>query len=209
MYSVKEMFLSLQGEGAQAGRAMVFLRFAGCNLWSGREEDRASAVCSFCDTDFIGTDGQNGAKFAEAEDVVAAAEMLWTADDGPKWVVATGGEPTLQLDAELVDAFHRAGWLMAIETNGTMPVPPGVDWVCVSPKADAKVVQTAGDELKLVYPQERNRPEDFASMSFTHRFLQPCDGAELAENTRAAVAYCLAHPEWRLSVQTHKVVGID
>ena len=209
MYSVKEMFLSLQGEGAQAGRTMVFLRFAGCNLWSGREEDRATAVCSFCDTDFVGTDGQNGSKFVDAEAVVAAAERLWTAGDGPKWVVATGGEPTLQLDVALVDAFHRAGWLMAIETNGTKPVPPGVDWVCVSPKADAEVVQTAGDELKLVYPQGLNRPEDFAEMNFSHRFLQPCDGAELAENTRAAVAYCLAHPEWRLSVQTHKMVGID
>ena len=209
VYSVKEMYLTLQGEGGQAGRAMVFVRFAGCNLWSGREADRARAVCRFCDTDFVGTDGPGGGRFADGDALAEAAASLWGARKGERWVVCTGGEPTLQLDAALVEAFHARGFRVAIETNGTLLVAPGVDWICVSPKADAPLVQRSGDEIKLVYPQAENRPEDFESLEFAHRFLQPCDGPEAEANTRAAVAYCLEHPQWRLSVQTHKVVGID
>jgi 7-carboxy-7-deazaguanine synthase (Cx14CxxC type) len=209
-YAVKEMFYTLQGEGAQAGRAAVFCRFAGCNLWSGREQDRAGAVCNFCDTDFVGTDGKGGGKFAGAAELAAAVAALWPAGAGGKpYVVCTGGEPLLQLDAPLIDALHAAGFEVAVETNGTQAAPPGLDWICVSPKADAPLVLTSGDELKLVYPQPLAPPERFAGLDFEHFFLQPMDSVLKAEHTRAAVAYCMAHPQWRLSVQMHKVVGID
>lgn len=209
-YAVKEMFYTLQGEGAQAGRAAVFCRFAGCNLWSGREQDRSDAVCNFCDTDFVGTDGQGGGKFATAEALAEAVEAKWPQGAGGRpYVVCTGGEPLLQLDAPLIDAFHRAGFEVAVETNGTQAAPPGLDWICVSPKADAPLVLTQGDELKLVYPQPLAPPERFAGLDFRHFFLQPMDSVLKAEHTRAAVAYCMAHPQWRLSVQMHKVVGID
>ena len=206
-YAVKEMFLTLQGEGGQAGRAAVFCRFAGCNLWSGREADRASAVCTFCDTDFVGMDGVGGARFADAADLVMAAAALWQGGDH-RLVVCTGGEPMLQLDSTLVAAFHAAGFEMAIETNGTLPVVEGVDWLCVSPKADAAVVQTSGQELKLVYPQKGVDPARFSGLAFERFYLQPMDGPDRLANTEAAIAYCLAHPQWRLSVQTHKYLGI-
>ena len=215
-YAVKEMFYTLQGEGAQAGRAAVFCRFAGCNLWSGREADRAGAVCSFCDTDFVGTDGQGGGKLATPEQLADAVAALWpagagnAADAGGKpYVVCTGGEPLLQLDTPLIDALHARGFEIAVETNGTQAAPPGLDWICVSPKADAPLVLTKGDELKLVYPQRLARPEQFAGLDFTHFFLQPMDSAQQSAHTRAAIDYCLAHPQWRLSVQMHKVVGIE
>jgi 7-carboxy-7-deazaguanine synthase (Cx14CxxC type) len=210
-YSVKEIFYTLQGEGAQAGRPAVFCRFAGCNLWSGREEDRADAVCTFCDTDFVGTDGQGGGKFRTAAELARAISAQWPADDrsGTRYVVCTGGEPLLQLDAPLIDALHEAGFEVAVETNGTQPAPSGLDWICVSPKAGAPVVLTEGSELKLVYPQPLAMPERFESLRFAHFFLQPMDGPSQAENTRAAIAYCLAHPRWRLSLQTHKIIGID
>jgi 7-carboxy-7-deazaguanine synthase len=208
-YAVKEMFYTLQGEGAQAGRAAVFCRFAGCNLWSGREADRAQAVCNFCDTDFVGTDGPGGGKFATPRALAEAVSAKWPrAAGGRPYVVCTGGEPLLQLDAPLVDALHAAGFEVAVETNGTQAPPPGLDWICVSPKADAPLVLTAGDELKLVYPQPLAPPERFAQLAFRHFFLQPMDSVLKAEHTRAAVAYCMAHPQWRLSVQMHKVVGI-
>ncbi|MBV8605665.1 MAG: 7-carboxy-7-deazaguanine synthase [Pelomonas sp.] len=211
MYSVKEIFYTLQGEGAQAGRAAVFCRFAGCNLWSGREQDRAGAVCTFCDTDFVGTDGQNGGKFATAEALADAVASFWPADaaGGRRYVVCTGGEPLLQLDAAAIDALHARGFEVAVETNGTQPAPPGLDWICVSPKADAELVLTRGDELKLVFPQPLARPERFAALAFAHFFLQPMDSLLKARHTRDAVAYCMEHPQWRLSVQMHKVVGID
>ena len=209
MYSVKEIFLTLQGEGAQAGRVAVFVRFAGCNLWNGRERDRASAVCTFCDTDFVGTDGQGGGKFETADDIVDAASALWPAGQGEKWVVLTGGEPMLQVDDALIAALHRRGFRIAIETNGTLPVPDSIDWICVSPKARARVVQTSGDELKLVFPQTGNRPQDFEGYDFDNFFLQPCDGPEARENAQACIAYCLSNPQWRLSTQTHKIHGID
>ena len=213
-YSVKEMYLTLQGEGAQTGRAAVFLRFAGCNLWSGREQDRASAVCTFCDTDFVGTDGPGGGKFVDEDALVEAVARLWPEGQGERWVVCTGGEPLLQLDAPLIAAFHKAGFKVAVETNGTISAPEGLDWICVSPKADAEVVLRKGDELKLVHPQAGNRPEDFAALEFRHFFLQPCDPLDGSQgkaraNTRACIDYCLAHPQWRLSTQTHKVLGID
>jgi 7-carboxy-7-deazaguanine synthase len=209
-YAVKELFYTLQGEGGQAGRAAVFCRFAGCNLWSGREQDRADAVCSFCDTDFVGTDGPGGGKFADADALAAAVAAQWpTRAGGRPYVVCTGGEPLLQLDTPLIDALHRAGFEVAVETNGTQPAPPGLDWICVSPKADAPLVLTAGDELKLVYPQPLAPPERFEQLDFRHFFLQPMDGVLQKTNTRAAVAYCMAHPRWRLGVQMHKVVGID
>jgi 7-carboxy-7-deazaguanine synthase (Cx14CxxC type) len=209
-YAVKEMFYTLQGEGAQAGRAAVFCRFAGCNLWSGREADRSLAVCSFCDTDFVGTDGQGGGKFATPGQLADAIAALWPAGAGGKpYVVCTGGEPLLQLDTPLIDALHARGFEIAVETNGTQPVPPGLDWICVSPKADAPLVLTRGDELKLVYPQLLARPEQFAGLDFRHFFLQPMDSAQQSAHTRAAIDYCLAHPQWRLSVQMHKVVGIE
>ena len=208
-YAVKEIFLTLQGEGAHAGRAAVFCRFSGCNLWSGREEDRAKATCQFCDTDFIGTDGPGGGKFVTAAALAEAVDHAWPAPgEGSRLVVCTGGEPLLQLDAALVDAFHARGFEVAVETNGTQPVPPGLDWICVSPKAGAEIVLTSGDELKLVYPQPAAMPERFEHLAFRHHFLQPMDGPRQTENTQAAMAYCLAHPRWRLSVQTHKVLGI-
>ena len=211
-YAVKEIFYTLQGEGAQAGRAAVFCRFAGCNLWSGRESDRATAVCTFCDTDFVGTDGQNGGKFASADALADAVAARWPGGvagaAGRPYVVCTGGEPLLQLDDALVEAFHARGFEVAVETNGTQPAPAGLDWICVSPKADAPLLLTAGDELKLVYPQPLARPERFAGLAFDHFFLQPMDGPDRAANTDRAVAYCLGHPEWRLSLQTHKLLGI-
>ncbi|WP_291158450.1 7-carboxy-7-deazaguanine synthase [Gemmatimonas sp. UBA7669] len=209
-YTVKECFYTLQGEGVNAGRAAVFCRFAGCNLWTGREADRASAVCTFCDTDFVGV-GPDGGKFATAEALAAFVKSRWPADapaDVRPFVVCTGGEPLLQLDAAAVDALHAAGFEVAVETNGTQPAPPGLDWICVSPKADAPLVLTSGHELKLVYPQDKAPPERFTGLDFQHFLLQPMDGPEQAANTRAALAYCLAHPRWRLSVQTHKTLGI-
>lgn len=209
-YSVKELFYTLQGEGAQTGRAAVFCRFAGCNLWSGREQDRADAACTFCDTDFVGTDGVGGGKFTSADALADAIAARWPADaSGRRYVVCTGGEPLLQLDGALIDALHARGFEVAVETNGTQPAPPGLDWICVSPKGSAPLVLTHGDELKLVYPQPDAPPERFAQLDFRHFFLQPMDGILKADATRRAVAYCLAHPQWRLGLQTHKVVGID
>jgi len=255
MYSVKEIFYTLQGEGAQTGRAAVFLRFAGCNLWSGREADRATAVCQFCDTDFADTDGPGGRKFASAEELAAAVEEKWLAgpdgkatadpslrppaaadglaqDDkrnaGPstaplaksasgfaqddrslgRFVVCTGGEPLLQLDAALIEALHARGFEIAVETNGTIAAPRGLDWICVSPKAGAALQQRSGDELKLVYPQSGAEPAAFEALAFRHFFLQPMDGPRREANTQAALEYCLAHPRWRLSLQTHKLLGI-
>ncbi len=212
-YSVKTIYFTLQGEGAQTGRPSVFLRFAGCNLWSGREEHRADAVCRFCDTEFVGTDGPGGGKFASADELAAAVAARWpdSASASQPYVVCTGGEPLLQLDAPLIDALHAAGFEIGVETNGTIAAPEGIDWLCVSPKANAPLAQTRGDELKLVYPQAEAeaQPEQFADLEFDNFFLQPCDDAGLAANTRAAVDYCLAHPQWRLSVQTHKMIGID
>lgn len=207
-YAVKEIFLSLQGEGAQAGRAAVFCRFAGCNLWSGREEDRADAECRFCDTDFVGTDGVGGGRFASAGELAAAIEGAWPAGADHRFVVFTGGEPLLQLDNMLISAVHARGFEAAVETNGTLPPPDGLDWVCVSPKAGVPLVARAGSELKLVFPQDGLHLEDLAGLAFSHFWLQPMDGKDLAENTAAAIAYCLKHPRWRLSLQTHKFVGI-
>ncbi len=208
MYTVKEIFYTLQGEGVHAGRPAVFCRFSGCNLWTGREADRGSATCTFCDTDFVGV-GPDGGRFATPEALAEAVADRWPAGAGGRpYVVCTGGEPLLQLDAAAVDAFHRQGFEVAVETNGTQSVPAGIDWVCVSPKADAPLAVTGGDELKLVYPQELAPPERFAGMGFRHFLLQPMDGTALAANTAAAVAYCLAHPGWRLSLQTHKVTGV-
>lgn len=209
-YSVKERYFTLQGEGAQTGRAAVFLRFAGCNLWSGREEHRASAVCRFCDTDFVGTDGEGGGKFADAASLAEAVAATWAGRRGVPYVVCTGGEPLLQLDTALIAALHDRGFEIGVETNGTIAAPAGIDWLCVSPKADAPLVQRSGDELKLVYPQAepQAQPERFAGLSFRHFFLQPCDDDDRAANTRAAIDYCLAEPQWRLSLQTHKFTGI-
>ena len=208
-YAVKEIFYTLQGEGANAGRPAVFCRFAGCNLWSGREEDRATATCQFCDTDFVGTDGDGGGKFASADDLANAISKAWTGNGGAqRFVVCTGGEPLLQIDAALIAALHARDFKIAVETNGTIAAPEGLDWICVSPKADADLVQTSGDELKLVYPQERGAPERFETLNFTHRFLQPMDGPARNANSRAAIDYCLAHPAWRLSMQSHKYLGI-
>jgi 7-carboxy-7-deazaguanine synthase len=207
-YAVKEIFLTLQGEGGQAGRAAVFCRFAGCNLWSGREQDRADAVCTFCDTDFVGMDGVGGGRFADAEALAGAVEAAWEGGPENRLVVLTGGEPLLQVDEGLIAALHGRGFSLALETNGTIEAPAGVDWVCVSPKAQAEVVQTSGQELKLVYPQADVDPARFEGLAFERFLLQPMDGPALAENTRAAIAYCLAHPRWRLSVQTHKYLGI-
>ncbi len=209
-YTVKEIFYTLQGEGFHAGRPAVFCRFSGCNLWSGREEDRAAAVCTFCDTDFVGV-GPDGGKFATPEALAEAVAARWpTGAGGRPFVVCTGGEPLLQLDEPAVAALHARGFEVAVETNGTQAPPPGLDWICVSPKAGAALAVTGGDELKLVFPQEHEqaRPERFAGMAFAHFFLQPMDGPEAAETTAGAVAYCLAHPQWRLSVQTHKALGI-
>ena len=207
-YSVKEIFLTLQGEGGQAGRAAVFCRFSGCNLWSGREQDRAKAVCSFCDTDFVGTDGVGGGKFESAQALAGAVEAAWTGGPRARLVVITGGEPMLQLDEVLIEALHGRGFSIAVESNGTIAAPPGVDWLCVSPKADSLIVQTRGQELKLVYPQLGVDPARFEGLDFERFYLQPMDGPDQAANTAAAVAYCLAHPQWRLSVQTHKYLGL-
>jgi 7-carboxy-7-deazaguanine synthase len=209
-YSVKEMFLTLQGEGGQAGRAAVFLRFAGCNLWSGREQDRHKAACRFCDTDFVGVDGAGGGKFASAETLAADAAAVWGEGAARRLVVCTGGEPLLQLDPRLIAALHAHGFEIAVETNGTLAAPDSLDWICVSPKAAQPLVQTSGQELKLVFPQPEPeaRPERFAHLAFERFWLQPMDGPDLAANTAAAVAYCLAHPQWRLSLQTHKLIGI-
>ncbi len=207
-YSVKEIFLTLQGEGGQAGRAAVFCRFAGCNLWTGREQDRAGAVCTFCDTDFVGTDGPGGGKFATPEALADAVAAAWTGPAEQRLVVCTGGEPLLQLDAPLIEALHARGFSIALETNGTLAVPPGVDWICVSPKADAALAQTCGQELKLVYPQKGVDPARFEGLDFERFWLQPMDGPDRAAATQAAIAYCLEHPRWRLSVQTHKYLGI-
>jgi 7-carboxy-7-deazaguanine synthase (Cx14CxxC type) len=209
MYAVKEIFYTLQGEGANAGTPAVFCRFAGCNLWSGREEDRARAVCNFCDTDFVGTDGEGGGRFADAQDLASAVEAAWPASgSAERFVVCTGGEPLLQLDAALMQALHARAFRVAVETNGTLPAPAGLDWICVSPKSTAPLEIRSGDELKLVFPQADAPPERFASLDFTHFFLQPMDGPQRERHTRAAIEYCLAHPRWRLSLQTHKMIGI-
>ncbi|MCE9603012.1 MAG: 7-carboxy-7-deazaguanine synthase [Gemmatimonadetes bacterium] len=208
LYSVKEIFYTLQGEGIQAGRPAVFCRFSGCNLWTGREEDRHKAVCDFCDTDFVGV-GPDGGRFATASELAGAVASRWPATPGGRrFVVCTGGEPLLQLDEAAVDALHAEGFEVAVETNGTQPLPRGLDWVCVSPKANAELVVTGGDELKLVYPQPKALPERFLGLDFRHWLLQPMDGPDREQATRGAIAYCLAHPQWRLSVQTHKVVGV-
>lgn len=207
-YAVKEMFKTLQGEGAQAGRAAVFCRFAGCNLWTGREEDRENAVCTFCDTDFVGMDGEGGGRFADARALAAALARVWGPQKAQRFVVFTGGEPLLQIDADLVRAVHAQGFEIAIETNGTQTPPEGIDWICVSPKAGAELVLREGHELKLVYPQAGLAPEAVAGLAFAHFYLQPMDGPARIANTQAAVAYCLDHPQWRLSVQTHKMIGI-
>jgi 7-carboxy-7-deazaguanine synthase (Cx14CxxC type) len=209
-YTVKEIFYTLQGEGAQAGRAAVFCRFAGCNLWTGREADRAAAICRFCDTDFFGADGPGGGKFESAEALAAAIEKQWPRDEqaGKRFVVCTGGEPLLQLDEDVIAALHARNFEIAVETNGTVAAPEGLDWICVSPKAGSRLVAKRGDELKLVYPQTGTDPADFAAFDFRHFFLQPMDGDERVVNTRLALQYCLDHPQWRLSLQTHKILGI-
>ena len=210
-YTVKEIFYTLQGEGAQVGRPAVFCRFAGCTLWTGREEDRAEAICDFCDTDFVGTDGPGGGKFATAGDLAAAVDAVWPANPAAaarKFVVCTGGEPLLQLDDAAIAALHAAGFEVAVETNGTQEAPASLDWICLSPKAGAALRLRAGDELKLVYPQPDTPPAQFEELAFRHFFLQPMDGPARDANTRAALAYCLAHPRWRLSLQTHKLLGI-
>ncbi len=228
-YTVKEIFYTLQGEGAQTGRAAVFCRFSGCNLWSGREEDRSRAVCQFCDTDFVGT-GPDGGKFKNAKELADAIDRCWSGEGRDvnegvsslrsgglsngsmgmpkKYVVCTGGEPLLQVDEALISALHQRGFEVAVETNGTRPAPPSLDWICVSPKAGAPLVQTTGSELKLVYPQDNAPPEEFEQLRFRHFFLQPMDGPDTARNTERAIEYCLRHPRWRLSLQTHKLVGL-
>jgi 7-carboxy-7-deazaguanine synthase len=215
-YTVKEIFYTLQGEGAQSGRAAVFCRFSGCNLWSGREEDRSRAVCQFCDTDFVGV-GPDGGRFPSAKELAEAIARCWGGNGGiraegestpRKYVVCTGGEPLLQLDVDLIDALHERGFEVAVETNGTRPAPASLDWICVSPKAGAPFVQTTGNELKLVFPQEKARPEKFVELDFDHFFLQPMDGPDINRNTDLAIEYCLKHPQWRLSIQTHKLVGV-
>jgi 7-carboxy-7-deazaguanine synthase (Cx14CxxC type) len=214
-YAVKEIFYTLQGEGAQTGRAAVFCRFAGCNLWSGRESDRATAVCRFCDTEFVGVDGPGGGKFDSAEDLAAAIKRTWGENSGQngsrlgkRFVVCTGGEPLLQLDTKLIAALHERDFEIAVESNGTIAAPAGVDWLCISPKAGAELAQRSGDELKLVYPQAGADPAEFERLPFRHFFLQPMDGPSRTANTELALHYCLAHPQWRLSLQTHKFLGI-
>ena len=212
-YSVKEMYYTLQGEGANTGRPAVFCRFSGCNLWSGREQDRDSAICSFCDTDFVGVDGPGGGRFESASKLASAVADRWPRGSGEPsghpLVVCTGGEPLLQVDEELVEAFHSVGFEVAVETNGTQRPPAGLDWICVSPKAGADLVLRSGDELKLVYPQKELPPEKLNGLGFSHFFLQPMDGPQRDDNTRLAVEYCLQHPQWRLSLQTHKYIDID
>jgi 7-carboxy-7-deazaguanine synthase (Cx14CxxC type) len=207
-YAVKEIFKTLQGEGRNSGRAAVFCRFAGCNLWSGREADRATATCQFCDTDFVGTDGSGGGKFDTADELAAAVAEEWGEGSDNRLVVLTGGEPLLQVDEPLLERLHAQKFEIAIETNGTIAAPAGIDWICISPKAGAPLVQTRGDELKLVYPQDGARPRDFEALDFAHFLLQPMDGPDIAQNTAAAIDYCMRHPRWRLSVQTHKAIGI-
>jgi 7-carboxy-7-deazaguanine synthase len=211
-YAVKEVFYTLQGEGANTGRAAVFCRFAGCNLWSGHEKDRATAICSFCDTDFVGTDGPGGGHFANANHLASAVAGVWSDSsqgaNSARFVVCTGGEPLLQLNEELVEEFHRAGFEVAVETNGTCSQPSGIDWICVSPKAGTEIVLKSGNELKFVYPQYGAEPEQFESLDFDHFFLQPMDGPDRDANTKLAIEYCLRHPKWRLSLQTHKLLGI-
>ena len=209
-YSAKEIFYTIQGEGINAGRPAVFLRFSGCNLWSGLEKDRASAICSFCDTDFVGTDGEGGGKFSTAQDLANAVASHWPNEVGKDkaLVICTGGEPLLQLDRAAIDALHEKGFQVAVETNGTIKAPEGIDWICVSPKSTAPLVQTSGHELKLVYPQETAPPELFEDLSFEHFLLQPMDGLHLEENTQKTIDYCLNHPKWRFSLQTHKVIGV-
>ena len=207
-YAVKEIFLTLQGEGAHAGRAAVFCRFSGCNLWSGREEDRAAAVCRFCDTDFVGMDGTLGGRYATADKLADTVAAQWAGTKGNRYVVLTGGEPLLQVDKAFIDALHARGFEIGIETNGTIAPPDGIDWLCVSPKAAANLLVRKGHELKLVYPQVENDPADFAGLAFERFSLQPMDGPDVADNTARAIAYCLQHPQWRLSVQTHKTLGI-
>ena len=206
-YSVKETYLTLQGEGAQTGRAAVFLRFAGCNLWSGLEEHRASAICNFCDTDFVGTDGPGGGKFASADQLAEHVRAFWPGGGQP-YVICTGGEPLLQLDSEAIDAFHKLGFEVGVETNGTLAAPAGLDWICVSPKAQTEIVQTSGHELKLVYPQPDVDPQRFAGLDVENFFLQPMDNDQQAENITAPAQYCLENPQWRLSLQTHKLIGL-
>jgi 7-carboxy-7-deazaguanine synthase len=208
-YSVKEIFYTLQGEGANTGRPAVFCRFAGCNLWSGLERDRANAICNFCDTDFVGVDGDGGGKFSDALALAASVAQTWRgANNANRLVVLTGGEPALQLDTQLIDALHAHDFEIAIETNGTLPLPEGIDWICVSPKADAALRIAAGNELKLVFPQMKAMPERFEDLAFDHFFLQPMDGVDREKNTLEAIKYCLENPVWRLSVQTHKILGI-
>jgi 7-carboxy-7-deazaguanine synthase (Cx14CxxC type) len=207
-YAVKEIFKTLQGEGAQAGRAAVFCRFSGCNLWSGREEDRATAACRFCDTDFVGMDGTDGGRYAASDDLAAAIERVWEGPRDHRFVVLTGGEPLLQVDCALIEALHARGFEIALETNGTIELPAGIDWVCVSPKTPDELKVRKGHELKLVYPQVDVRPEAFVGLDFRRFSLQPMDGPDVAENTRLVIAYCLAHPQWQLSMQTHKHLGI-
>ena len=207
-YAVKEAFLTLQGEGRQAGRAAVFCRFAGCNLWSGREKDRAGAQCGFCDTDFVGTEGEGGGAFATAEALAAHLARLWGREPARRFAVLTGGEPLLQVDRALIAALHDQGFEIAVETNGTLPAPAGLDWICVSPKAGAPLALTRGDELKLVFPQAGAEPENYEALDFGEFLLQPMDGPEISRNTKAAIDYCLAHPRWRLSLQTHKIIGV-
>jgi 7-carboxy-7-deazaguanine synthase len=208
-YAVKEIFYTLQGEGANTGRPAVFCRFAGCNLWSGREQDRETATCRFCDTEFVGTDGPGGGRFDTAGALAAAVARAWPSHERVnRFVVCTGGEPLLQLDDALVAALHREGFVIAIETNGTQPAPDGIDWICVSPKAEAEVLLDTGDELKLIFPQRGAAPERYEHLEFDHFFLQPMDGPQRSENTALAIRYCLEHPRWRLSLQTHKLLGI-
>jgi 7-carboxy-7-deazaguanine synthase (Cx14CxxC type) len=210
-YAVKEVFYTLQGEGLRAGRPAVFCRFAGCNLWSGREEDRACAICRFCDTDFVGTDGLRGGKFAQASELAALAASLWPEAQGHRYIVLTGGEPLLQVDAALIEALHAQDFEIAVETNGTLPAPPGIDWICVSPKAGAEWVQRSGQELKLVWPQPTLLPQAVQSLNdlrFDHWLLQPMDGALRSQHTRSAIDFCQANPRWRLSLQTHKILDI-
>ena len=207
-YAVKEIFLTLQGEGAHAGRAAVFCRFAGCNLWSGREQDRSSAICQFCDTDFVGTDGTFGARYPEASDLARTIAAQWTSGETGRYVILTGGEPLLQVDPALIEALHAHGFAIGVETNGPILPPAGIDWVCVSPKAGAELLVRRGHELKLVYPQKGALPESYAGLDFERFSLQPMDGPELADNTARAIDYCLRHPRWRLSLQTHKTLGI-
>lgn len=209
MYTVKEIYYTLQGEGAHTGKPAIFLRFSGCNLWTGREEDRHKAICKFCDTDFIGTDGENGGKYG-VQELTAKIRSLWPeGNDLMPYVVCTGGEPALQLDQELVDHFHRNNIIIAIETNGTVALPKGIDWICVSPKANTEIKIKEGDELKLVFPQLGLEPKQFETMTFSHFYLQPMDSEKIVENTTKAVQYCLDNPKWNLSVQTHKQIGIN